>query len=209
MTEAFSSTRGSAEESCALRVRAKALAGFLPGAFSALLLLPCPVSAQQQSEAQVECIVSLNRNVDKVAKAQRKEAERCLKLAARQALPDGMNMAACLAADIKGKVNKARAFMAGDEIRRCDVADLPDFGYSGAEATGLMAATQEQNLFLDIYGQDPDASVLLRAEDRDGAFCQGDTIKRYGRILSVMTRAFRTCKSQGLDNGAIVSPQTL
>lgn len=165
--------------------------------------------AQPQSQDQTACIVALNRNLDKVAKTQRGEAGRCLKLAARGRLPQDMTLGECLDADIKGKVNKALARMAGDDIKRCDIGDLPTFGYSGADAAGNMAAAQEIALFKDIYGLDPDASVLLSTEDKIGATCQADTIKRYGRILQVMTRAFRVCKAQGLDNGSIDSPATL
>ncbi|MFT4569302.1 MAG: cysteine-rich repeat protein [Hyphomicrobiaceae bacterium] len=72
-----------------------------------------------------------------------------------------------------------------------------------------MAAAQERALFRDIYGLDPDSAVIFPSDDKDGSFCQVDTIERYGRILRVMTRAFRLCASQGLGNGSIVSSQTL
>ena len=76
-----------------------------------------------------KCIVEINRNVAKVAKAQGKEICRCIKNGAKGKLVEA-TIEDCLTADGRGKVDKARSKLSAKLADKCptDPNAAPGFG---------------------------------------------------------------------------------
>ena len=87
-------------------------------------VLVTPAQGQVQSEDQQRCIRTLNQGFEKMLKAHVGEVRRCLKDAAKDRLTD--SLAACVRADAKGRVEKARFKNIDKAFKQC--AERPDFG---------------------------------------------------------------------------------
>ncbi len=72
------------------------------GVLLALGLPPAPVSAQVQGKEQQLCINELNKNFGKVAKAQGKDNDACIKDGSKGKL-GGMSIEECMTADRRGQ----------------------------------------------------------------------------------------------------------
>jgi choice-of-anchor B domain-containing protein len=158
-----------------------------------------------QNQRQARCINALNKAGLKVAQTQGKEADRCIKDASRQKIPDAQ---ACLTGDLKEKVLKARLRTLGLESKRC-LEDPPTIGYTSGTALNDAAVTHETALWQDVYGPDLQAAVILKTDDAVGASCQSTVARFYDKVMQARLKAFTDCKKTGLKLAAIVSVATL
>src|SRR5262245_41540612 len=111
--------------------------GFIVAAIAGLAVLAVSTTrAQQQGKAQQACIVSVNKAVRGVAKAEAKLIGGCMKTASKT----GASFQACHDADAKQRVFKARAKTAAAVASKC--TQLPDFGFTGADAANDGAILQ-------------------------------------------------------------------
>jgi len=158
-----------------------------------------------QNGSQEKCLNAMSKAGSKVAKAQGKDVARCIKNASRRKIPDGQ---ACLVGDLQGKVAKAAARTAADDLRLC-TGDPPTFGYTSATAVNASAVLHETALWNDIFGPDLGAAVFLRSIDRDGASCQASVARFYDKVMQARLKAFDDCKKTGLQLETITNRPTL
>ncbi|MFQ5351836.1 MAG: hypothetical protein ACE5D3_02045 [Candidatus Binatia bacterium] len=169
--------------------------------FLSLVLVPLVSLAQTVSKAQAKCIATLNKSGAKVMATQSKENARCVKSAGRGLEPDA---SACLVADRKGKVAKARAKTAGGETKKC--TETPVFGFTGAASANSAAVGAALGIVDDVFGADFNAAI---SGDRSGASCQAAVAKIYPKLASADVGAFISCKRSGLKDGTITSATLL
>jgi hypothetical protein len=128
-----------------------------------------------------------------VGTVQGQEATGCLQRAAagKQADPQ-----ACLTADAKGKVAKARAKASARETMKC--AQRPMFAYAGAHAAGDAGAGAALALVEDLFGADLNGIVIAKGKDKVGAACQAEFLKRAQRALATIWKETGTAKKLAL-----------
>lgn len=154
------------------------LLGILAGAAAPVHALDDPNSALPKD--QRKCVVTINKNVAKVARTQGKDICRCLKDGARGKLGMGDDVIEnCLTADDKGKVSKAQAKLASKLAKECS-GPVPGFGVdpAGIDPNSLAAAAIERELSLihRIFGSDLD--TVIAKDDPATAGCQLDVAKQ-------------------------------
>lgn len=167
-------------------------------------LVSTPAAAALSPEAT--CLIKMNAAGAKIAKAQEGEALRCLKARAKGQI-GAPETNACLLADEKGRVAKARAKTASIETKKC--TSTPAFGFSGAEATGDAAATEQLGIAHEIFGADLGSAAILTADDKTGAACQSAVLKATGRVVAQELKQFGKCKKLGLKAGTITDGPSL
>jgi hypothetical protein len=150
------------------------------------------------------CVYTLNKGAAKLAKTQAKENSTCVKNATRGKVAD---LSACLIADLRGKVAKAKVKLTGADQRVC--TDSPDFGYAGASAANTAVVEQELGVITDLFGSDPSVAVISAASDSDGAACQSSMAKGYEKIVQAQLKLFNGCKKKGMADGSVASEYTL
>ncbi len=158
----------------------------------------------EQSEEQQDCIVEMNRGGAKVAKTQARENTGCIKRVGREKITGAQ---ACLTADGKGKVQKAKERVVDVEAKDCVLP--PDFAYSGAENTWQAAVDETAALMGDLFGSNLDAAIILLAIDKPAAKCQAGVVKILDKIVQAKLRLFTDCKRDGLQTEEIGSDDTL
>ena len=156
---------------------------------------------------QQKCVLTINKNVAAVAKAQGKTICDCIKNGAKGKLGE-QTIEECLTADDKGKVGKARTKLSGKVASDCTGA-APGFGVdpSGIDADALSAKAIERELSLvhGIFGTDLDTSV---ASTKNLSKCQQDVAKQAKKCFDTKWKAFLKCKKEGL-SGQIDSARDL
>jgi len=174
----------------------------------AALALTAGYVTAQQLPSQKNCINRMNKAGSKVAKAQGKSVAACLKDAGRGNLPPGQDAQACLTADAKGRVAKAKSITDATELSYCGALP-PGFGYAGAAAVNDAAIEEVLALTADVYGVDLSGSVIDASTDKAGATCQSKVQKALDRIMHTKVKEFLKCKKDGLKSDSIVSAATL
>lgn len=158
------------------------------------LLVAGPAFAQPQSGDQQDCINRINKDFARLAKAQRKDIARCLKLGSKGKVTTTIE--ACVADDEKGKVAKAKAITHYTQNSRCVVP--PDFGFDSAATTNTEAAAAEVDLIHDLLGPDLDAVVATGA----AAKCQQALVKLVGKCTDAFLQDYNSCAKSALKAGA-------
>jgi hypothetical protein len=158
--------------------------------------------SQPQNEAQQSCINELNKGLAKVAKAQGKDLSTCLKNASKGKL-GAQTIEACLTADNKGKVAKAKQKMIIKAGSVCpadpNAPDSPDFGATNPDTVHQAVVDSMLDMTHDIFGLDLDGGVvILAASDATGSRCQTDVIKQATKCWDTKLKEFNRCKKQGL-----------
>ena len=135
-------------------------------------------SGALESDGQ-KCVNEINKRFVGVLKSVSKEASGCVKARAKGKSTDSLE--ACVDADAKGKIAKARAKLSSGDEKRC--GSVPSFGYAGmpdpvadaaeAQATALLAA---------VFGSPDD--LVLKSADKAGASCQGEAMKNVEKLLA-------------------------
>jgi hypothetical protein len=170
--------------------------GLLLGWTSLCVLQAGEAAAEALSKPEQKCVKKNNKSLAKMAKVQGKEHTACLKKAAKGKL--ATTIEACLTADAKGKVAKARAKTTKQVPKAC--AASPDFGIvdpTGATASQV-AIESVLALIHSIFGPDLDAAVVEKAADPAGQKCQKTVAKLAQKCQDAKLKAFNACKKTAL-----------
>ncbi len=156
----------------------------------------CQVEANKDEQ---NCINELNEGFAKVAKVQGRENARCVKAAGRGRVASAE---ACLTADSRGQVAKAKSRNEKGQTRSC-TGVTPPFGATDAATGNQVAVSEELDLIHDIFGLDLDAAINASV-DRAGAKCQVEVAKLASRCQDAKLQWFNECKKNVL-NGEFAS----
>ena len=159
-----------------------------------------------EEKDQQKCIVGLNKNMAKVAKAQGKDICACIKDGSKGKL-GGQSIEDCTTADAKGKVAKAQAKTISKAGSDCSTT--PDFGPSDPDSVNQAAISKELDLIHDIFGSDLDAAIEDFATNKDGAKCQIDAAKAAKKCQDAKLAEFNSCKKAGLKDATVHDALTL
>lgn len=171
----------------------------LRAATAAVLVLACAAGASaQQSKDQQKCLNTVNKDGSLVAKAQGRANVGCVKDAGSGKLVG--SAAACLTADAKGKLQKAKDKTVADAAKSC--ASAPSFGYPGAAATNIGAVQAELDLVADVFGTPLDAAITSCTASKAGCGCQAKVADDVAKLADTKIAEFVKCKKTILKNGA-------
>jgi hypothetical protein len=159
---------------------------------------PLPRAAQK-------CINEINKSFARVAKAQCKEMQGCLKLGSANRL-GRRSIEECLSADDKTKVAQARARTLDVSSDMC--GEMLDFGPTDPNAVNRAAVSAGISLVHGVFGDDLRAAILP-STDRRGSKCQRLVAKAVAKCLEAKLAEFNRCKKRGLDGSAILPEANL
>jgi hypothetical protein len=155
----------------------------------------------------------MNRSGAKVNKTQLKEGEKCLTDYQKGKLTTSFE--ACISADRRGKVQKAKNRTEQVEGEKCAVlANPPLFAYTDAATVNQTAVDEALVLAHRIFG-DPvdDADLFSQAADKAAAKCQMEMLKRAAKIEGTVLKAVNKAKKRALkettDNSALAFEMAL
>lgn len=153
--------------------------------------------AQVQTKDQQRCIITMNKNLGKVASRQGKENNDCIKRAGKK---NAGLIEDCLTSDSKGKVAKTKAKTLADFDRKCTGTDrngdpvFPDFGATDPNTVNNAAVQKEIDLAHEIFGPDLDLAIVTDKDLRFVTKCQGKIAKTVNRCQDTKLREFNKCK---------------
>jgi hypothetical protein len=153
----------------------------------------------------------MNKNGEKVNKAQLKENERCLGEFQREKLV-APTFDACTTADEKGRVQRAEERTATREVKKCDPLDvLPPFAYTDSATVNAAAVDGALALTYGIFGRPPllDASLVTKADDKDTAKCQLEMLKRADKLENTVLKEVIKAKKKALKDETVNSGAAL
>jgi len=164
-----------------------------------------PLSRKQQM-----CVKEMNKNGEKVNRAQLKVNERCLINLQKGKLggPPSLAFSVCMVADANNRVHRATERTAKREERKCDSLDeLPPFGYTDAETVNIAAKSGGRAVANWIFGGPPVIdSNLFTNDDRKEASCQLEMLRRAGKLETTVVKAIlkekrMVIKEDSVDSG--------
>ena len=152
--------------------------------------------AQLQSPQQRRCLDAVTQGFRGVVRAQQKEVERCVGLAARGRLAAGQTLAGCVGDDGAARVVRAVARLDRRESAAC--ATPPDFGRvpGAAQSEGRGVA---RDLVHDLFGSDVQSAMVT---DAAGARCQRRVLEAAGHCATAFLNEYGRCKRAVLGGGA-------
>jgi cysteine-rich repeat protein len=169
------------------------------------LAAPLPqAAAQTQDKSQQKCLTKTMKRGRNVTKAALKDAAKCIKLHNKATLPMSASTAQlCLAADLKGKVGKARAKTEDDFAKYCGTP--PSFAFT--DFTLLNDAHQFESTATvnDFFGVDLDDGLLMGAPTDPKAACAGGLTKMLAKVEGTLHKEMERCEKLGLKDGSIMS----
>jgi cysteine-rich repeat protein len=154
-----------------------------------------------QTKAQQACILELNKNFTKVARAQGKSVRACLKNGAKgrtERLGTGGTIEDCLTNDLGGKVNMAQGKTQRKADQKCLASKPPDFGATDPNAVNQVAVAKEISLIHAVFGSDLDTVILRADESPSESKCQVAVAKQVEKCQQAKLREFFKCKKNGL-----------
>jgi acetyl esterase/lipase len=161
-----------------------------------------------QNRDQRRCTIEVHKRSAAIAKEQGKVSVSCVQHWARQKLErialDGQDASpqACLTNDVRKRVGKRIAQLAGKELDRC-TDPLPEFAYATGAASGSAARDSALALIADILGPDLDLTVVVAdpdlGGDPKGSRCQIEAMKRTQRVYDNLWRFALKAKKKALD----------
>jgi hypothetical protein len=175
------------------------------------LVSPTPPPVAELDKDQQKCINEMNKNGQKVEKAQLKEIETCLKEFQKGKL-GALTFDACSLADRKGKVAKAEAKTLDQEQKKCaSLAVPPPFGYTSGAIVNIAAVDGGLALSRDIFGNPVDDADLLLASDptKDEAKCQLEMLKNANKLDDTILKEANKVKKKALKDGTVSSASDL
>jgi hypothetical protein len=150
----------------------------------------------------------MNKNGERVNKAQLRENERCLRDFQREKLGASMTFDACTTADRKGKVLRAEKKTATREGNKCGPPNaIPPFAYTGSATVNPAAVNGALALTHEIFGDPPvlDANLATRAADKETAKCQLEMLKRADRLENTVLKEVNKAKKKALKDESVDS----
>jgi hypothetical protein len=152
----------------------------------------------------------MNKNGEKVNKAQFKENEWCLRAFQADRLSGPMAFNACTMDDEKGRVERAEDRTEDREAKRC-VSPLPPFAYTGSDTVNKAAVDGALELTYAIFGGPPvlDDTLVTRAEDRQTAKCQLEMLKRADKLENIVLKEVNKAKKKAIKDESVDSAAAL
>jgi hypothetical protein len=154
----------------------------------------------------------MNKNGEKVSKAQLRENERCLRDYQREKLVAPMTFDACTTADRKSRVQRAVDRTEAREEKKCVPLNVaPPFAYTNSTTVNTAAVDGALALTYEIFGGPPvlDDSLVTRAENREAAKCQLEMLKRADNLENTVLKEVNKAKRRALRDGTADSAAAL
>lgn len=163
----------------------------------------CTVEPALTAEA-IKCIVAMNKAAAKLAKTTGKEQAWCVKSASKGKVASA---AACIAADMRAKLARARNKVVSTQASKC----TPEFLAGDDWAAEIIETTAETGTssLAAVFGLDLDASLAMRDQDKGLAACQYHLLKGYTKLANAQLKVFNKCKKKGFRSGLIASQAAL
>lgn len=156
------------------------------------------------SSADRACILGLNRQFAKLARARAAQLAKCRAQHAAGKLAGGVEeCAAAVDPNVERRVAKLQLFAAG----KCQV--VPPFGPSDPDAVGDAATAAELDLLHDLLGADLDAALVPKSTDAVAAACQARVARTLSRCHARRVKEFDRCKQAGLEDATVKDSTTL
>jgi hypothetical protein len=162
--------------------------------------IPVPLTRDQQA-----CVNEMNKNGEKVNKAQLRENEGCLRNFQRERLVEP-TFDDCTTDDEKGRVQRAWDRTIAREEKKCDtLAVPPPFAYTGSETVNPAAVDGALWLTYAIFGGPPvlDDNLVTKADDRDTAKCQLEMLKRADKLENIVLKEVNRAKKKALKDDSV------
>jgi hypothetical protein len=169
-----------------------------------VVAVPAPLTRAQQA-----CVNEMNKNGEKVNKAQLKENERCLRTFQTDKLV-APTFDVCTTADEKGRVDRAEERTETREAKKC-VSPLPPFAYTDSATVNEAAVDGALALTYAIFGGPPvlDANLVTRAENRETAKCQLEMLKRADKLENIVLKEVNKAKKKAIKDESVDSAAAL
>jgi hypothetical protein len=154
----------------------------------------------------------MNKNGEKVNKAQLRENERCLREFQAERLDGKRAFNTCTVADEKGRVQRAEERTETREVKKCDSLDEPPpFAYTNSAMVNEAAVDGARALMYEIFGGSPvlDDSLVTRAENRETAKCQLEMLKRADKLENTVLKEVNKAKRKALKDETVDSGAAL
>jgi len=164
------------------------------------------------TKAQQACVNEMNKNGEKVNRTQLKENERCLNDFQREKLVAPMTFDACMAADRKDRVLKAKAKTATQEAKKCDPLEVaPPFAHNDSATVNAAAVDGALALTRKIFGRSPvlDDDLATKAADKDMAKCQLEMLKRADKLVNTVLKEVIKAEKKALKDETVHSSEAL
>ncbi len=144
-------------------------------------------------EKQWRCVSEVNGAFAGVLRVLDRDAKGCLRDASR----NGGDFVACLAADEKGRAERARMRTVSTVAEACnDVEEVPDFAFTDAATVNQAADAHAIGAVVAAFGSP--AAIADRRADRAGAACQREVLKRHGKLLLAAVAELNRAKEDAL-----------
>jgi hypothetical protein len=153
----------------------------------------------------------MNKNGEKVNKAQLRENERCLREFQRDRLVEP-TYGICTTADDKGRVQRAQNRTEDREEKKCDTLDEPPpFAYTNSETVNTAAVIRARALIYKIFGGPPvlDDNLVTRDENRQTAKCQFEMLKRGDNLENIVLKELNKEKKKAIKDETVGSAAAL
>ena len=157
------------------------------------------------SKDDQKCVNEVNKNVEKVARAQGKDISKCTKDAGKGKLTGAFSE--CITSDPKGKVLKATGKLTNKVGDKCSEGNpaFPPIDTSDTASMNELAKTKELNLIRLLMGTDLDDAIVIEDPlldgSKDDAKCQAAIVKQMYKCQSTKLKAFNKCKKFALKEG--------
>jgi len=152
----------------------------------------------------------MNKNGEKVNKAQLKENEQCLRSFQRGNLDEPYED--CINDDERGRVQRAEDRTKDRDERKCESLDEPPpFAYTGWKTVNPAAENGARELAYWIFGGPPvsDANLVTTAENRELARCQLEMLKRGDRLENIVMNEVNKAKKKAIRDEMVTSDAAL
>jgi len=165
--------------------------------------------AAPQTKGQQKCLNKVSGSARKVTSSTVRTAVDCVKRGAAGKLPMGVTAQACLDADLKGKIGKARTKVGSTATKECGAPSTPDFGFIDALTVNDSHQDEAIGLVPDLYGNDLDAALVANQPTDAGARCSSALLGQTSKIADTMLKLYLACLKTGLKNGTVMDDTTL
>jgi hypothetical protein len=158
----------------------------------------CQCGGEPPDSDEQKCANTANKNAAKVAKAQAADNAKCIKDGGNNKLTGTIEE--CITSDLKGKVGKAAAKLNQKVSTDCQGIALviPPISTSDPDALGQIMIDKELALIHAIFGDDLDAVVVMKDDNKDGWKCQSAIAKAVGKCQDAKLAVFNSCKKNKL-----------
>jgi hypothetical protein len=153
----------------------------------------------------------MNKNGEKVNRAQLKENEWCLRNFQRENLAQP-TFDACTTDDFRSRVQRAEERTVTREGKKCDpLAVPPPFAYTDSSTVNTAAVNGALALLYKIFGGPPvqDADLVTKADNNDTAKCQREMLKRADKLENTVLKEINKAKKQALRDETVDSKAAL